>query len=179
MCGRQGRFPSSPSLTPSLLASRLLADPRDPSTILTFPHTQPCLSLAAELTVPLWTEARLEVQGFVLSTTTPSPGSERSALNLNQLLLLHWGREAVQLCLQGCAGSGRGRPGRSAGVRCAWQAIGWGLERTYSHLFRRNALLLSCSCAVLFSGGWEGSACYKLVILAPGLCPACSLGPPS
>lgn len=144
MRGRQGPFPSSPSLTPSLLASRLLADPRDPGAILTFPHTQPGLSLA-ELTVPLWTEAKLEVQGFVLSTTTPSPGNERSALNLNQLLLLYWGQEApVQLCLQDCAGSARGRPGRSAGLRCAWQAIGWGLERTYSHLFRWNALLLSC-----------------------------------
>ena len=106
MRGRQGPFPSS------------LADPRDPGTSLTFPHTQPGLSLAAELTVPLWTEARQGVQGFVLSTTTPSPGSERAALNLNRLLLLYWGWEApAQLCLQDCEGSGQGA-GRVAALAC-------------------------------------------------------------
>ena len=51
----------SPSLVPSLVAGRLLADPRDPGAMLTIPHTQPGLSLAVELTVSLWTEARLEV----------------------------------------------------------------------------------------------------------------------
>lgn len=56
-----GAFSLSPSIVPSLVAGRLLADPRDPGAMLTVPHTQPGLSLAVELTVPLWTEARLEV----------------------------------------------------------------------------------------------------------------------
>lgn len=145
-----GAFALSPSLAPSLVAGRLLADPRDPGAMLTVPHTQPGLSLAVELMVPLWREARLEVSGFVLGTATPSPGSERSALNLDQLLLLCWGGRPQGSCAYKTAQKvGRGLAGSQCWrATCAaghWRGPGEDVQPSLQTERSSSELLMRCS----------------------------------